>query len=719
MHLLHNITIRSKILLISAIGIVAFLLYLSFSYYIAKVNAEKLGQINSVSLQTLSDIDHSIADTAEIKKHFQDAVAMAEGDLVNEAKALSSETLSRLHTIRKAFPSQTLLIDSLIRTFEIYIPAATSVTEKMISGDMDDDQFQSDLSTMNDAMSEIVNSFNMLKQAAYDDTKSSINHVIHYTNNTLLTGIGIAIALIALISFISTVLIQAMKGNKIALDVANRISENINNNAYDASLADTIVVDSNDEIGQLLTAMKKMLNGLQNKISADKVISQENFRIRNALDNASACTMLINPDHTISYINRSMNTLLQTLKKDGTVKHSGDFIKTNLDALFPDHSINKKFSNNDSSFKLALHGHHFHITQTPVTDNGTTIAIILEWKDITLQVSVIDRLVDASKTGDFSSLDINPDGDESYQELSNNINLVLQTTGDSINTAVSALKKLATGNLDCKITEDYKGLFNDLKTHVNTTIEKLSEVIHTVSLNANTIASGSGTVSSTARLIDDGAAHQAASLNNISSAMSAMSANIQHSTENASLTERISRKAADDAQQSGHAVNEAVTAMKSIAEKISIIEEIARQTNLLALNAAIEAARAGEHGKGFAVVASEVRKLAERSQNAAGEISSLSESTVGIAEHAGENLSKLVPDIQKTAELVQEISSASHEQNVSATEINDALQQLDAIIKQSIQSAQKLSSASTALNNDSESQRQAMSFFKLAQASHD
>jgi len=195
--------------------------------------------------------------------------------------------------------------------------------------------------------------------------------------------------------------------------------------------------------------------------------------------------------------------------------------------------------------------------------------------------------------------------------------------------------------------------------------------------------------------------------------MAAMSNNIRHSADNASQTETISSQAAEDADKSGHAVNEAVQAMKSIAEKISVIEEIARQTNLLALNAAIEAARAGEHGKGFAVVASEVRKLAERSQHAAGEISTLSADTVIIAENAGERLSKLVPDIRKTAELVQEISSASREQDNNANEINNALQQLDTIIKQSVASAEQLSTASNELSSHSESQRQVMGFFQL------
>jgi methyl-accepting chemotaxis protein len=160
-------------------------------------------------------------------------------------------------------------------------------------------------------------------------------------------------------------------------------------------------------------------------------------------------------------------------------------------------------------------------------------------------------------------------------------------------------------------------------------------------------------------------------------------------------------------------VAEAVAAMKEIASKISIIEEIARQTNLLALNAAIEAARAGEHGKGFAVVAAEVRKLAERSQKAAGEINQLSGTTVKVSEKAGEMLEKLVPDIQKTAELVQEISAASKEQDTGAEQINKALQQLEKVIQQNASASEEMASTTEELSGQSDQLVSALGFFHI------
>ncbi|WP_235264124.1 methyl-accepting chemotaxis protein, partial [Geoalkalibacter ferrihydriticus] len=206
---------------------------------------------------------------------------------------------------------------------------------------------------------------------------------------------------------------------------------------------------------------------------------------------------------------------------------------------------------------------------------------------------------------------------------------------------------------------------------------------------------------------------QAAAAEEASSSMEQMAANIRQNADNAMQTEKIAAKSAQDARQGGEAVGKTVTAMKQIADKISIVEEIARQTNLLALNAAIEAARAGEHGKGFAVVAAEVRKLAERSQTAAAEISDLSGSSVEIAEQAGKMLTQMVPDIQKTAELVQEIAAASKEQDAGAEQVNKAIQQLDQVIQQNASASEEMASTSEELSSQAEQLQQAIAYFKV------
>jgi methyl-accepting chemotaxis protein len=196
--------------------------------------------------------------------------------------------------------------------------------------------------------------------------------------------------------------------------------------------------------------------------------------------------------------------------------------------------------------------------------------------------------------------------------------------------------------------------------------------------------------------------------------MEQMAANIKQSAKNAADTEKMALKSASDARESGEAVSRAVNAMQTIAEKILVVQEIARQTDLLALNAAVEAARAGEHGRGFAVVASEVRKLAERSQSAAGEISNLSGNTVKAAQEAGEMLEELVPDIERTSQLVAEISRASQEQDAGATQVNIAIQQLDKVTQENTSAADEMSTTAEALASQSEQLQASIKFFLVS-----
>jgi methyl-accepting chemotaxis protein len=341
-----------------------------------------------------------------------------------------------------------------------------------------------------------------------------------------------------------------------------------------------------------------------------------------------------------------------------------------------------------------------------------------------------------------------------YAEIIVGVNEILDAVITPLNVAAQYIDQISKGDLPSQINTVYHGDFNTIKDNLNALIGAMEEItgaaeeiangnltvvlqarspqdklmqalaamvsgITRVVLDIGTIAvevaSASQAISTTSIEVSNGASSQAASAEQASSSMEQMVSNIKQNAESAQQTDKIANKSATDAQESGKSVVEAVAAMKEIASRVSIIEEIARQTNLLALNAAIEAARAGEHGKGFAVVAAEVRKLAERSQKAAGEINQLSGTTVKVSERAGEMLSKLVPDIQRTAELVQEIAAASKEQDVGAEQINKALMQLEKVIQQNASASEEMASTTEELTSQSEQLVSALSFFRTAE----
>ncbi|ABB37878.1 methyl-accepting chemotaxis sensory transducer [Oleidesulfovibrio alaskensis G20] len=283
---------------------------------------------------------------------------------------------------------------------------------------------------------------------------------------------------------------------------------------------------------------------------------------------------------------------------------------------------------------------------------------------------------------------------------------------------VGFANSMAQGDFTKLLDIDQRDEIGQLAAALNDMVTKLRGIVAEVQSASENVASGSEELSASAQATSQGATEQAASVEEISASVEEMASNIRQSASNAKQTEEIALRAAKDAQSGGQAVEQTVTAMKQIAEKISIIEEIARQTNLLALNAAIEAARAGEHGKGFAVVAAEVRKLAERSGAAAGEISELSSSSVEIAERAGEMLRQIVPDIQNTASLVQEIAAATSEQNAGAEQINKGVQQLDQVVQQNAAAAEEMASTSEELSSQAEQLMSTMGFFRVDTSGH-
>lgn len=483
---------------------------------------------------------------------------------------------------------------------------------------------------------------------------------------------------------------------------------------------------SKDETGLLMQSMKSMAQAIKTLIEDAKMLSQAaidgklSTRADAAKHQGDYRAIVEGVNGTLDAVIGPLNVAAEYVDRISkgdippkiTDNYNGDFneIKNNLNGCID--AVDLLVNDANALAMAAVDGKLS--TRADASTHQGDFRMIVEGVNNTLDAVIGPLNVAAEYVDRISKGDIPPKITDNYNgdfnEIKNNLNVLI----DANNVITDSAKNISEGNLLIEIKP--RSDSDELMKALAAMLKKLTEVVADVKSAADNVAAGSVQLSTSAQDLSQGATEQAASAEEVSSSIEEMSSNIQQNADNAQQTEKIAIRSSGDAKEGGKAVNETVGAMKEIAGKISIIEEIARQTNLLALNAAIEAARAGEHGKGFAVVASEVRKLAERSQTAAGEITKLATSSVEIAEKAGEMLNQILPDIQKTAELVQEISTASNEQNSGADQINSAIQQLDQVIQRTASAAEEMAATSEELSSQAEQLQSSISFFRIGES---
>lgn len=570
-----------------------------------------VNELRRAELQTALSTSDTAAD--KFRKRFDRSLEDLAKDAAAYEKLITSEQEQKLY-------------DEFKKTWSLYLIEHQKVMETVKEGKHEESiaLLQGESSKYMDSVFDTLGRDVELNDKGADEAKKAAADV--YEKSRILIVVLIAAALLAGMMLAFFVSRKISKTLKKGVEIANKVAG--------GDLSVTIEETSRDETGQLLSAMKQMIESIQALNSDAQMLSKA-----------------------------ALEGKLATRADVG--RHSGDYrriiegVNNTLDAVIG--PLNMAADHVDKISK----GH------------------------------IPPRITD-SYNGDFN-------------QIKDNLNVLI----DAMNEITEVATQIASGNLTVKVRE--RSSEDRLMQAMASMVTSLTEVASNIQTVAQQVMAGSQEMSTSSEQLSQGATEQSASVEEISSSMEQMASNIKQNSDNAQQTEKIANKVAGDGNESGKAVAETVDAMKQIAGKISIIEEIARQTNLLALNAAIEAARAGEHGKGFAVVASEVRKLAERSQTAAGEINNLSASSVQVAEKAGEMLAKMVPDIQKTADLVQEITAASNEQSSGAGQINKAIQQLDQVVQQNASASEEMASTATELLSQADQLQTTLSFFKVNQ----
>ncbi len=538
----------------------------------------------------------------------------------------------------------------------------------------------------------------------------------------------IGIGIIAVLMFVIAVYFISIYINKIIRRLTNEIRR-LNEAAVQGNLQVRGNVDAvNLEFREIIIGMNKTLDAL---ITPQNVASEYFYQISRGI---------IPPPITAQYegdfnnmknnLNRcieTLNMLVSEMETTEQTQKSGDFEYFANDIKFEGVYLKLIKGYNEA---MKLHVSNILEILGCLTNysegNFTTTLRILPGKQIianeilnTLRANLLNIISDfnvitqATTEGKLATRVDATKYKGDFYKIVQGINLSLDAVVKPLTIAAAYIERISQGEIPPTISEKYEGDFNQIIGNINLLIKQLNRIIGDIRESASNVANAAEQTSSTSQLMSNGASEQAATTEEVSSSIEEMTANIQQNADNAHETEKIARKAAEDILTSNRSAELAMKAMKEIADKIYIVGEIARKTDLLAINAAVEAARAGEHGRGFAVVATEVRKLAERSQIAAEEIEKLAKHGVEVSVTAGTKLQNVVPDIQRTAALVQEITAASAEQNSGASQINNAIQQLNQITQQNAAGAEQLSTSAEELSAQAEQLLESISFFRL------